>query len=569
METTYLIEIILIVLAALLGGVAAKRFNQPLIVGYIVSGIISGAFFSKIFTDIAFLELFSDLGLALLMFSLGLELSLTRVFRSQKSIILASLAQIILVIMLGLFVFPQFLNINYFESLFLASAFSLSSTAISAKMLFDRGELDSILGEVMISWLITQDIAVIPMVMILPSIGGVGGNFFGSLLVSVLKTIALLYFGLWLGKRALPLLFNKLSLLLDSELVLLTSFVIGVGGAIASHLLGLSFAVGAFFAGSALSSTTLNNKIFSEIRPLRYLFTTIFFVALGFLFNFQFFINNIFLILGLTLLVIVSKFMIVSSILIYLKYHSRIAVYSALGMFQVGEFAFVLGRAGVLNNAVDSNIFKLIISVATLSLILTPIIYSRSEKIYLYIRKKVISKFPNYFDQKVAENFGKSDFKKEFKNHAVLVGFGRVGKNIHRGLKLCKLETLVIDMSVESLKSLKHKGLPFIYGDPTDALILQKANLSKAFLIIIAVPDALVSRQIINNARFLNPDIKIIARAHNQDSFELIRSRGVKEVVEPEFEGSLSMARRALGIMDIDNEKADAVIKEIRKEHNF
>jgi len=260
---------------------------------------------------------------------------------------------------------------------------------------------------------------------------------------------------------------------------------------------------------------------------------------------------------------------VVSGILLYLKYHSRVAIISGLGIFQVGEFAFVLGRIGISQQVIGDHVFQLIITVATLSLILTPIIFSRSDSIYRFLRKNVLSKFPKIFNDKLSEKGGGIRKTEKLSKHVVLIGFGRVGRSVYRSLELGGKKVLVIDIDLEILKSLKHKGKSFIYGDPTDVRILQKANLKEARLVIIAVPNTINSQQIINNARFINPNIKIIARAHNEFNAELIRSRGVREVVEPEFEASLSMARRALGMMKVDDEKADAVVKEIRREHKF
>jgi CPA2 family monovalent cation:H+ antiporter-2 len=319
-------EIFLILTAALLGGVLVKYFKLQPIVGYVISGIVFGLFVSH---KLAGVDKLADIGAILLLFSVGVELSLQRLSRILKIAVVGGIVQMISTTLVLLFVL-NLIGFSLTVSLILAMGFSLSSTAIVVKVLSDRGETETIYGELMLGWLLVQDIAVVVMMIIVSSLASPSQNWLLPGIYALLKAGAAVVLVLALGKIAATYLMHKIAALNSRELLVIASVVLAVGTAMLTSFFGISTALGAFLAGVVVSETQEKHAVFAETRPLRDLFVALFFVTLGFLVEASVFISSLWLILALVASVFVVKFLSFLFVNLLFHYRGKTAFFSSL-----------------------------------------------------------------------------------------------------------------------------------------------------------------------------------------------------------------------------------------------
>lgn len=552
---------------AFLGGFLAKKAKQPSVVGYLLAGILISFLSSKFLHVKDLFSFFSEVGIVFLMFTLGLELSLDYLKKVKTVAIWGALIQILLVIILGIFVFPLF-GFDFYTSLFMGCAFSLSSTVIVFKILSEKGEVETLPGEIMLGWLLVQDLAVLPMVVILPTMTGTGASF-GAFALSIFKGVLILTLVLILGKNLVPKFIGWVADFGSRELLLIAVVSLCLLTAILTSSLGLSMALGAFLAGLIVSKTLENHAIFSEVRPLRDLFSIIFFISLGMFLNPYFLGSHLPLILGISLLVILFKFLVVTILVLYLGYHPKTGLMVGMSLIQVGEFAFVLSRIGLTNKLIDDNVYSLILSVALLTILVTPWFMSLAPKFYFGLQK-LTKKFPKIYQKFFAK---KDQFFKdeglEFADHVVVCGHGRVGSWLARALQLLEIPYIVIDYNHQVVMDLKKQGVNALYGDPADIDVLDYAQVDKAKVVVVAIPDQATQEIVVTNCQTLNPGIKIISRIHQKEAFSRLKTLGVDCLIQPEFEAALSIIHRVLQFFGIDKEEVDGKIKRLKIEHGM
>jgi len=568
-------EIAIVVLAAFLGGLTAHRFKIPLVVGYLVVGLVFGSVYSEKIQSREFINFFSEIGIALLLFTLGLEFSLDRLKVVGRPAITAGVVQILFTAILGLLFIPAILNIDYKEALFLGFAVSLSSTAVVVKILYDRGEIDTPYGELQVGWLIAQDLAVLPLMVFLPLLSdrGVGEtDGIWGIIVPVFKSGLLLYLTLVLGRKIIPILFKKLALFNNRELLLLASFAFAIIFSALTNELGMSFALGAFLAGLILSTASVNHEVFAEVRPIRDLFASIFFVSIGFLVSISFLIKNIIPILLLTLFVIFFKFAIVFFVSLFLKYHTKTAFLTGVGLFQIGEFSFILASMGRSEGILEDRLVSILTASAILTLIISPFASLRAPLFYKKIFTFLKIKYPKFYNKFFKSKDMRVSFptREELKGHVLVIGFGRVGRQICHILDIANTSYVVIDQNLKSLDYLKRQGKPYVYGDAIEGEILELAGIKNAKAVVVAIGDVTDSELILNHSLRLNPKAKFVARAHKDIDAARLKIRGVASVIQPEFEASISLARAALYAHDaLDIKDIESYLARARKEYRY
>ncbi len=565
-------DLVLVLATAFLGGFLAKRLRQPLLTGYIVGGVIVGGIISRFFrTDLNLVNL-AEIGVAFLMFTMGLEFSWARFKRLGKGLIFGAVCQILGIILLGIFLFPRF-GFDFYSSLFLGCCLSLSSTAVVVKILSDRGELDTLPGEIILGWLLLQDLAVLPMIVILPALMANSNN--GQLLTSfsiigqaIFKASLFLLIMIFLGKLLIPFLTEKILKTQSRELLLLwvVSFCLVMSFGMAS--LGFSFALGAFLSGFLISEVGISASIFAEVRPLRDIFAVIFFVTLGFLVNPEFLFNHLGVILFLSIFIVLVKMIIIAVLILYLGYHTKTAFLASLSLTSVSEFAFVLGQMGLTKNIISQDIYLTLISVTLLTLVLTPWMIGLAPSLYrrlksLSLRLPALAHIFNKFDKKPLPE------ELPFENHVVICGFGRVGKYIGRALEMAKISFVVVDYNHKIIKELKDKGLNVVYGDPSEIDVLDFAQVDKAKAVIIAIPDRQTQEMVIANAQSLRPGIKIICRTHHEEDQARLKALRVEIIVQPEFEAAISIVNKLLSEFGLVPEEIDGKIRRLKIEHGM
>ncbi|HDP94687.1 MAG TPA: portal protein [Candidatus Aminicenantes bacterium] len=528
-------DIILLIVAAFFFGLLLQRLNQPIILGYIAAGILLGPHTGGLtVSNIHEIELLAEIGIALLLFALGLEFSLKDLKPVKWVSIVGAPLQMVLTALLG-YGIARFLGLDWKASLWLGALVSLSSTMVLLKTLMNQGWMGTLSSKVMIGMLIVQDLAVVPMIIILPKLDNPSG---GLSAIAFAAVKAFLFIGgmIVLGTRLLPRLLAHIARLNSRELFLLAITAIGLGVGYVTHLVGLSFAFGAFVAGMVLSESDYGYQAFSEIIPLRDLFGLLFFTSVGMLFNPAFFASHIEQILLLVLIISVGKGLIFAGVSRLFNYRNVIPLAVGLGLFQVGEFSFILARVGIANGSISHELYNLVLTVAILTMILTPLVSGRTAKLYS-LKKR-------WFRHEKLECFNVRE--SGLKGHVVIVGAGRVGFQIARILERMHIPFVAVELDHNRFEKAKNTGMAVIFGDAGQETVLEAACIHNAALLVLTIPGQVTAGAAVVQARRMNKDIEIVARVSAIEYFKELKELGVSEAVLPEFEAGLEMTRQSL-----------------------
>ena len=554
----------------LMAMIAKKAKLSPLI-GYIGGGLVIGNLFPAMATNEGIMS-FAYFGIVFLLFTLGLETNFGRILILKKFIIIGGFLQLFFS-MLFVFLFSLLFKFSLLESFLIGIALSSSSTTIVAKIIQDRGEESSFIGEVAMGILIFQDIAFIPYLMIFTSITSndisawtvIKDTFIGLLKATVIITTLF-----YLGQKIIPKVFNKVARisreLFDLFIIVFIFFVVGL-----SIVLKIPTLIGAMVAGVLLAQTIEHYHIFSEIRPLRNLLGVIFFVYIGSHIQLGLVIPYLPSILLFTVGVIIIKALIVLIIFLILKFHSKTSFNLSMYLFQIDEDAFILMSSAYLSKVITQEKYLFVITSVLITFILTPIFINNKEKYYRTIRefiKKYIPFLEKFIAYRIDSNQSPIDTL-EIKNHVVICGYGRIGSYIGRSLMLANIPYVAIDYNLFQVEKAKKQGANIIYGDPADIDILDYAQVDVATIIILAVPERSVQEAIVLNARKLNKDIFIISRVHRQADQIRMKDMGANLVVQPEFEASLSIIKRIYHWHKLEKEDIINKIRRLKIEHGI
>lgn len=528
-------DIAVIVVVGLLGGLIAQRIKQPLILGYILAGVVVGPFTGGVtVSDPHNIELLAEIGVALLLFALGLEFSLKELQPVRAIALIGTPVQILLTMALGWGI-GQGLGWNWIDSVWFGGLIALSSTMVTLKTLMKQGQLGTLSSRVMIGMLIVQDLAVVPLMIVLPQLDEPGAGL-PVLGLAVLKAAGFLFLMVFVGTRFMPRLVAFIAAWNSRELFLLAIIAIGLGIGYATYLFGLSFAFGAFVAGMILSESDYAHQALSDIIPVRDLFGLLFFVSVGMLLDPVFLLKNWQTILMVVLFVAAGKGVIFGGLSRAFGYGNVIPLATGLGLFQVGEFSFVLARVGVNTRSIDNDIYALTLTTAIVTMILTPTLSGLTAPFYALWKRRFKS------EPVFSINLPQTGLH----NHVVIAGGGRVGQYVAPVLHKLGLAFVVIELDHRRVDLIKSQGFPVIYGDAAQEVVLEAANVRRACLVLITTPAIAVTQMIVEQVRRLNPGVHIVARAEGLEQMQALHRHGVYEVVQPEFEAGLEITRQAL-----------------------
>ena len=548
-------DLILLVVTAFFSGLLMQRLGQPLILGYILTGIAFGPYTGGFaLTSVHEIELLAEIGVALLLFALGLEFSLKDLKPVKKIALIGTPIQIILTIGMG-YGIGQLMGWDAKSSLWLGALVSLSSTMVLLKTLMNQGWLGTLSSKVMVGMLIVQDLAVVPLIVLLPMLNDPSLGWI-SLEIAILKTVVFLAGMILFGTRLLPFIMRYIAHLGSRELFLLAITAIGLGVGYLTYLVGLSFAFGAFVAGMVLSESDYGHQALSDIIPVRDLFGLLFFASVGMLLNPEFLLGHWKQVLMLVLIVSLGKGIIFALLARIFKYGNVVPLAVGLGLFQVGEFSFVLAQVGVSTNSISHEVYSLVLTTAIITMFLTPIISGQTAKLYALGKR--------WFQHEPLDtiNYPKSGLR----NHVIIVGGGRVGFRIAQVLKRLSVPMLIIELDQLRVERAKHTDIPVIYGDASHEVVLEAAETPSARLLIITSPEVVIAQAIVENARKVNSEIKVVARAPGVEFLEEFKKLNISEVVIPEFEAGLEMARKALVHLHIPAAKIQHYTESLRQD---
>ena len=548
-------DLILLVVTAFFSGLLMQRLGQPLILGYILTGIAFGPYTGGFaLTSVHEIELLAEIGVALLLFALGLEFSLKDLKPVKKIALIGTPIQIILTIAMG-YGIGQLMGWDAKSSLWLGALVSLSSTMVLLKTLMNQGWLGTLSSKVMVGMLIVQDLAVVPLIVLLPMMNDPSLGWI-SLEIAILKTVVFLAGMILFGTRLLPLIMRYIAHLGSRELFLLAITAIGLGVGYLTYLVGLSFAFGAFVAGMVLSESDYGHQALSDIIPVRDLFGLLFFASVGMLLNPGFLLDHWKQVLMLVLIVSLGKGIIFALLARIFKYGNVVPLAVGLGLFQVGEFSFVLAQVGVSTNSISHEVYSLVLTTAIITMFLTPIISGQTAHLYALSKR--------WFKHEPLDtiNYPKSGLR----NHVIIVGGGRVGFRIAQVLKRLSVPMLIIELDQLRVERAKHADIPVIYGNASHEVVLEAAETPSARLLIITSPEVVIAQAIVENARKVNSEIQVVARAPGVEFLEEFKKLNISEVVIPEFEAGLEMARKALVHLHIPAAKIQHYTESLRQD---
>ncbi len=532
-----------------------QRLGQPLILGYILTGIAFGPYTGGFaLTSVHEIELLAEIGVALLLFALGLEFSLKDLKPVKKIALIGTPIQILLTIAMG-YGIGQWMGWDAKTSLWLGALVSLSSTMVLLKTLMNQGWLGTLSSKVMVGMLIVQDLAVVPLIVLLPMLNNPALGWI-SLEIAILKTVIFLVGMILFGTRLLPLIMRHIAHLGSRELFLLAITAIGLGVGYLTYLVGLSFAFGAFVAGMVLSESDYGHQALSDIIPVRDLFGLLFFASVGMLLNPAFLLDHWQQVLILVLVISLGKGLIFALLARIFKYGNVVPLAVGLGLFQVGEFSFVLAQVGVSTNSISHEVYSLVLTTAIITMFLTPLISGQTARLYA-LRKR-------WFKHEALDsiNFPKSGFQ----NHVIIIGGGRVGFRIAQVLKRLNVPLLIIELDQLRVDRAKHADIPVIYGDASHEVVLEAATTSLARLLIITSPEVVIAQTIVQRVRKVNAEIQVVARAPGIEFLEEFKKLNISDVVIPEFEAGLEMARKALVHLHIPAAKIQHYTESLRQD---
>lgn len=547
-------DIVIIVVAALLGGLAARRLGQPLILGYILAGLAVGPYAGGITSDAHEIELLAEIGVALLLFALGLEFSLKDLRPVRAVALIGTPIQIILVMTMG-WGMGRLLGWSNVPSLWFGAFISMSSTMVILKTLESQGWLGTLSSRVMIGILLVQDLAVVPLLIILPKLGDIRTGL-PEVALALLKAAVFLGLMFLAGSKLIPALLRRVARTESRELFLLTVCALGLGVGYGTYLFGLSFAFGAFVAGILLSESDYGHQALSSILPLRDLFSLLFFASVGMLLDPDFLWTHLRTVALLVAMVMVGKGLVFGILSRVFGYGNVVPLAMSLAMFQVGELSFLLARVGVDCGALSSEQFALLLPVAIVTMVLTPPVSRLTAPLYRLHRRFFK---PAPFSTVNLPEQGLSD-------HAVVVGGGRIGGFLAQMLRRLSLDCVVVEASWRRVEELKTMGLPVIYGDATQPVVLEAACVAGAKLAIVTVPGFATARSVVETLRQIAPKLPIVARAPGAEQMRALHDMGVNEIVQPELEAGLEMARQALHRLGIPAAKVHHFAERIHQE---
>ncbi|QTA86618.1 cation:proton antiporter domain-containing protein [Desulfonema magnum] len=549
-------DIVIIVVASLVGGLIAQKLRQPLILGYILAGVLVGPYTGGVtVSGIHEIELLAEIGVALLLFALGLEFSLKKLKPVRHVALIGTPIQIILTIAYGFAIGWWLLEWDWISSLWLGSLMSLSSTMVILKTLMNQGWMGTLSSRVMIGMLIVQDLAVVPMMIILPQLNNPKTGL-PLLIPAFLKAALFLVLMIFIGTRLLPRLMRHIAQWNSRELFILAITGIGLGIGYATYLFGLSFAFGAFVAGMVLSESDYGYQALSDIIPLRDLFGLLFFASVGMLLDPGFLIANLGKVLAMVVLVALGKGIIFAVLPKAFGYGNVVPLAVGLGLFQIGEFSFVLARMGIHTKSIGPEVYSLILTTAIMTMILTPFVSGLTAPLYAFRRR--------HFRHEPLQTVNLP--RTGLRDHVVIAGGGRVGQHVAKVLQGLKLAFVITESDYRCFEAFKAEGLPVIYGDASQTIVLEAAKIKTARLLLITVPAIIVSQTIVRHARQLNPMLNVVARAEGIDQMKALYDSGVYEVVQPEFEAGLEITRQALLHLQIPAPDIQRYTDEIRRE---
>ena len=559
-DPSVLRELVIVLTATIAIVFVFQKLRLPNIVGFLLTGVIIGPHGFQLIQSVGQVENLAEIGVVLLLFTIGLEFSLETILSVQRRVVWAGLLQVVLTTLVVLAV-ARLLGASVEVGLFYGFLVSLSSTAIVLRIYHDRGEINSLQGRLASGLLLFQDLCVVPMMLLLPVLAGSGQDSIFLIVWVLAKSLITLVVIVWTARKLLPRLLHQVALLRNREIFVLFVVLVCFGTAWLTSESGLSLALGALVAGLVISESELSHQIVADILPLRDCFSGIFFISVGMLLNLGILSQDFRIALLELLLMIGIKSLVLFAVFWWLYRSVRLGVVLGLGLAQIGEFSFVLAKAGInfqLLSPADGQIF---LAASILSMIATPFLIHWSHAWAFG--------FEGLFND-IGFNRSTSGGANETPSatgHVIVVGYGLNGQNLARVLKEVGIPYRVLEMDPDLVRSAKAGGEPISFGDGTRPELLQQVGIAKARVLVVAISDPAATARLVSQARRLRTDLYIIVRTRYVAEIDHLYRLGANQVIPEEFETSVEIFARVLQEYHIPRNVISLQVDLIRKEH--
>jgi K+:H+ antiporter len=559
-DPNFLRELVIVLTATIAIVFIFQKLRLPNIVGFLLTGVIIGPHGFQLIQSVDQVETLAEIGVVLLLFTIGLEFSLETILSVQRRVVWAGLLQVALTTLVVLAV-ARLLGASMEVGLFYGFLVSLSSTAIVLRIYHDRGEINSLQGRLASGLLLFQDLCVVPMMLLLPVLAGSGQDSIFLIVWVLAKSLITLVAIVWTARKLLPRLLHQVALLRNREIFVLFVVLVCFGTAWLTSETGLSLALGALVAGLVISESELSHQIVADILPLRDCFSGIFFISIGMLLNLGLLSQDFRITLLELLLMIGIKSMVLFAVFWWLYRSIRLGVVLGLGLAQIGEFSFVLAKAGInykLLSPADGQIF---LAASILSMMATPFLIQWAHA-WAFGFEGLFK--DTGFNRSTS---GGAIETSSATGHVIVVGYGLNGQNLARVLKEVSIPYRVLEMDPDLVRSAKAGGEPISFGDGTRPEILQQVGIEKARILVVAISDPAATARLVSQARRLRTDLYTIVRTRYVAEIDRLYRLGANQVIPEEFETSVEIFARVLQEYHIPRNVISLQVDLVRKEH--
>ncbi|MDR3498006.1 MAG: YbaL family putative K(+) efflux transporter [Parvibaculum sp.] len=539
---------------AFIFGTIAQRLRVSPLVGYLLAGVLAGPFTPGFVADKELTPELAEIGVILLMFGVGLHFSLKDLLAVKAIAIPGAIVQIALATLLGM-TLAWALGWSAGAGLVFGLALSVASTVVLLRALQERRLVETVRGHIAVGWLIVEDLAMVLTLVLLPPLAGLftGGNgaegtldtstVAMALVTTLGKVAAFVALMLIVGRRVVPWILHYIAHTGSRELFRLAVLVIALGVAFGSAILfGVSFALGAFFAGMILSESPLSQRAAEETLPLRDAFAVLFFVSVGMLFNPSILLDDPLAVIATLLIIVVGKSLAAFFIVRAFGHPLSTALTISASLAQIGEFSFILATLGVSLHLLPERGRDLVLAGAILSILLNPLIFILLDRL-----KPWLERHDGGAEKAATPEPAASLPRTTLTNHAVVVGLGRVGGLVAERLMRAQIPILAIEDSNDLAARLRERGLEVVIGNAARSEVIAATNLAGARWLFVAIPNGFEAGQVVQQARKANPALEIVARAHSDAEVDYLRRHGANVIIMGEREIARGMIEHVLG----------------------
>jgi CPA2 family monovalent cation:H+ antiporter-2 len=563
MHTPVLFEdLLIILLVSVPVAFACLRLKLPLLVGLMLTGIVIGPYGLGLIKELEAIEILAEIGVMLLLFTIGLEFSLARLREMKRLVLVGGGLQVALTIAVTAGV-AVFFGRSPVQSVFFGFLVALSSTAIVLKSYIERSEVDAPHGRAGVGILLFQDISVVLMMLLIPVLGGNDPLTFGGLATKLGGSLAALAAIVGLSVLLVPRLLQFVGKLRSPEVFLLMVVLLFLAISFATSQFGLSLALGAFIAGVVLAESDYSHQVAADILPFRDVFNSIFFVSIGLLLSVAALWESLGNVLLLVVLLMAGKFLLVWAVVRLLGSPQRVAVMTAVGLAQIGEFSFILAKAAKPFSLMPADDYQTFLAAAIISMIATPFLIGAAPKLGYFVQSLTKDREdpPDAGDEEIHLTSSGG-----LTNHVIIVGYGLNGRNLARVLRSVGIPYAVLDLNAEMVRRAKEKGEKINFGDSTRREVLNHAHVDEAHALVVAISDPDAARRTVKQARAMNPKLFIVVRTRYTSEIKELLELGANQVIPEEFETSIEIFSRVLQCYGIDRLTIENQISRIRRQ---